>query len=104
MGASAVKKKWGAEKLDLEKFKLGNPETRSKYAFDIISNKSYLGKSVSSIRESFGAPDGFYFIDSYPAYLIQEGQSPKEDTWQLVFKLDANRKVKEVIVHKNCCE
>ena len=36
--------------------------------------------------------------------LIEEGWNQKLDTWQLVFLLDEAGKVKEVRIHKNCCD
>lgn len=103
LSKSEVKKKWGAEKLDFLKFKDGSPEIKSKMAFSIMTNKNLIGKSIDFIRENLGAPDGFYFIDIYPAYIIQEGFSAKEETWQIVFKLNEKYEVREIIVHKNCC-
>ena len=103
MKKSEVQKKWGSEKFDLEKFKNGEHETKAKMAFSIMSDKTLVGKSIDLIREKFGPPDGFYFIDIYPAYIIQEGTTSKEETWQIVFKLNEKYEVREVIVHKNCC-
>lgn len=103
MKKSEVLKKWGAEKLDYEKFKSGSPEIKSKMAYSIMISKEIVGKSVDFIREKFGSPDGFYFIDVYPAYIIQEGTNSKEETWQIVFKLNEKYQVREIVVHKNCC-
>ncbi|MBN8535992.1 MAG: hypothetical protein J0M15_02975 [Deltaproteobacteria bacterium] len=99
-----VKEKWGHEKLDLKKFKEGSVKVKSSMAYSILLDKTLIGKSIDYIRNNLGNPDGFYFIDSYPAYLIQEGASHKEETWQIVFKLNEKYNVREVIVHKNCCE
>ena len=88
-------------------FKLINlfcQKIKASMAFAILTNKDLIGKPIEYIRESFGSPDGFYFIDSYPAYLIQEGKNHKEATWQIVFKLNDKYNVREIIVHKNCCE
>lgn len=103
MKKSEVQKKWGSEKLDFEKFKNGGREIKAKMAFSILMDKTFIGKSIDYIREKFGPPDGFYFIDIYPSYIIQEGTSSKEETWQIVFKLNEKYEVREVIVHKNCC-
>lgn len=103
MRQSEVKKKWGSEKLNYEKFKAGSPELRSKMSYSIMIDKSLIGKSIDFIRENLGSPDGYYFMDIYPAYIIQEGTSSKEETWQIVFKLNEKYEVREIIVHKNCC-
>ena len=47
--------------------------------------------------------DGFYFSDTYPTYMIQIGANHQEESWQLVFLLDRNQKIDEIVVHKNCC-
>lgn len=99
-----VKEKWGNEKLDLKKFKEGSVQVKSSMAYSILSDKTLIGKSIEYIRDNLGNPDGFYFIDSYPAYIIQEGKNHKEETWQIVFKLNDKYNVREIIMHKNCCE
>lgn len=71
-------------------------------AYSILRNeKKYIGKSVIDIHKEFGQPDGFYFSDIIPAYLIQIAKTKNEEAWQIVFLLDHNRKVTKVIVHKN---
>lgn len=45
-----------------------------------------------------------HFIDTYPAYIIQSGKNKKEETWQIVFLLNSEYRVRDIIVHKNCCD
>lgn len=104
LSASEVKKRWGNEPMDMQRFKDGDETLKAKMAFSILSNESLIGKSSAFIRKNFGDPDGFYFIDAYPAYIIQTGQNRFEETWQIVFKLNSKREVRGIIVHKNCCE
>ncbi|MBC7742911.1 MAG: hypothetical protein H7061_11990 [Bdellovibrionaceae bacterium] len=104
LNEKAVKAKWGQAPLDYSKFKLGDLAIRSKMAASILRDQTLIGKSADSIRQVLGDPDGFFYIDAYPAYLIQEGHSKSEETWQLVFLLDSKFKVKEIKVHKNCCD
>lgn len=99
-----VKKRWGNEKLEYDKFKNGDVSIKAKMAYSIILDRSLINKNVKFIREKFGSPDGFYFIDIYPAYIIQEGSKSKDETWQIVFKLDIHFNFRDIIVHKNCCE
>lgn len=103
LNAREVKEKWGSEKLDFKKFKDGNQIQKAQMAFEILKEKTLIGKPINFIRENFGPPDGFFFIDTYPAYIIQEGNSHSEETWQIVFKLNEKHQVREVIVPKNCC-
>lgn len=104
LNKSQVKAKWGNVQLDFMLFKTGTQAEKAKMAYSILDNKDLLGKSVEYIRENFGSPDGFYFIDTYPAYIIQEGKTNKEETWQIVFKLNEKYQVRDIIVHKNCCD
>jgi hypothetical protein len=104
MSASEVKAKWGDQKADLKKFKDSSYENKSKMAYSIITDKSLIGKTYEEIREIFGPNDGHYFTDTIPAYIVQEGKSHSEDTWQLVFKMDKKYKVRNIIMHKNCCD
>ncbi len=101
MSANQVAEKWGQESLDMTKFKDGDYSIKSKMAYSILTDKSLIGKNKKYIVDNFGSYDGFYFIDSYPAYIIQD--QPKE-VWQIVFKINSDRQVREIIVHKNCCE
>ncbi len=73
-------------------------------AYEILMSKKFKGASVVDIREQLGPPDGFYFIDTYPAYIIQSGRNKKEETWQIVFLLNSEYRVRDIIVHKNCCD
>ncbi len=101
----AVAAKWGKEKLDPQKFKTGPEAERAKMAYSLLKSKSaYVGKHILAIRDQFGAPDGFYFSDVFPAYLIQTANNPGEEAWQIVFLVDTARNVTDVIVHKNCCD
>jgi hypothetical protein len=105
MPKSQVAKKWGQGSFDLQKFKNGDEKTRAAMAFAILQNqKQFIGKDRAQIRVELGDFDGFYFSDMFPAYMIESGSTQAEDSWQLVFLLDRNEKVSEVIVHKNCCE
>ncbi|MBC7741034.1 MAG: hypothetical protein H7061_02475 [Bdellovibrionaceae bacterium] len=104
MSAKQIKTKWGAEKLDADKFRTGNYEIKSKMAYAILTDKTLVGKSYDEIRKLFGENDGFYFVDTFPTYIIQRGKDHSEDTWQIVFRMDRNFKVRDVIMHKNCCE
>ena len=97
-------KKWGDLSYTPEKFKSSPLADKAKMASSILLDKTLIGRTVEQVREKFGPPDGFYFIDSYPAYIIQEGKNQKEETWQIVFLHNAEYKIREIIVHKNCCE
>lgn len=102
LSAKQVKQRWGAEE-GYALFKSANDQTQAKMAYAILNDKKLIGKSVVEILKIFGEPDGFYFLDTYPAYIIEDGSQLGKDTWQIVFKLNADSKVRDVIVHKNCC-
>ena len=105
MSSSEVKKKWGDKKFDAKSFKEGSIETRASMAYDLLKRQDeFVGKNYFEIRTILGDYSGYYFSDMYPVYLIQEGRTHKEETWQIVFLIDRNEKIKEIIVHKNCCE
>ena len=99
-----VKEKWGSEPFELKKFKESSYDVKSKMAYSLMTDKSLVGKSYEDIRAMFGPNEGFYFIDTYPAYIIQKGKNRTEDTWQIVFKIGDGYKVRDIIVHRNCCE
>ena len=65
------------------------------------SGDHFRGMKTAQIRAELGNPDGFYFRDSFPAYIIDETEN---DTWQIVFLLNNKFKVSNIIVHRNCCD
>ena len=110
MSIEQVCKHWGTEPLDVEKFKKADSakkpqDIRSKMACSLLKNQNlYVGKSISDIKNIFGPIHGHYFNDVIPAYII--GMIDKKDiisTWQIVFLIDRNRKIAEIVVHKQCC-
>lgn len=105
MPIDKVGKTWGKGAFDLKKFKESGEKDRAKMAYSLVSQqKQYLGKDVTEIRSLFGDPDGFYFRDTFPAYIIQRRIHETDSAWQIVFLLDNNFKVSEIFVHKNCCD
>jgi hypothetical protein len=103
MSAKQAEKKWGTSPFDAEKFK-NSRENRAKMTASALRSKSLIGKDRVQIREALGAHDGYYFTDMYPAYIVSDESKTGGDTWQLVYLLDGDYKVKEVILHKNCCD
>jgi hypothetical protein len=104
LSASEVKAKWGDQKVDYKKFKESSYEVKSKMAYSIMTDKTLIGKSYEEIRGLFGENDGYYFSDTIPTYIVQRGKSNLEETWQLVFRMDKKYNVKEIFMHKNCCD
>lgn len=104
MSGKEAKSRWGSEKYDAKKFKEGTYAEKSKMAYSIMSDKTLVNKSYEEIREMFGENDGFYFTDTYPTYIIQRGKNHSEETWQLVFRMNNQFKVRDILMHKNCCE
>lgn len=103
MSLKKVEKKWGQSEFSAERFKTAPPSEKAKMAYSLIKSKKYIAKSVIDIRQDLGDPDGYYFSDIYPAYIITDSQKKGDDVWQIVFLLDKNRTISEVVVHKNCC-
>ncbi len=73
-------------------------------AIKIYEQEWHFLLSVSEVREKLGKFDGHYFSESFPTYLIQTANKKGEESWQIVFLIDAEKKTKEIIVHKNCCD
>lgn len=104
LSASEVKSKWGDQKADIKKFKDSSYEVKAKMSYSIMTDKTLIGKSYEEIRELFGENDGYYFSDTIPTYIVQRGKNKTEETWQLVFRMDNKYNVKEIFMHKNCCD
>lgn len=104
LNANEVKKRWGSESFHEEKFKSADIHQRARMAYSLMTSGKLLGLKTKEIRDRLGGFDGHYFSESYPTYLIQKAEKKGEESWQIVFLIDGNRKTKEVIVHKNCCD
>ena len=104
MDLKAVCKKWGDFPFDAKKFRDGDEASRAQMSCGVLKNqKLFVGKDRASIRKELGDHDGYYFTDMFPAYIVLSGKDKTEDTWQLVFLLDRDQKISEIIMHKNCC-
>ena len=105
MGLKEVCKRWGEEEFNLSDFKTAGREGKSKRAkmtCSLIRNKEkYIGKDVLDIRKLFGDYSGYYFSGVYPTYLIESAKKHGEDSWQIVFLIDNEKKIKNIVVHKN---
>lgn len=105
LAPNEVLNKWGNQEFDFDEFRNGDELARSRMAYQVLSNKeAFAGMFVTDVREKLGTPTGYYFSDTFPAYLIQRAETRKEEAWQIVFLLNQERKVTDVIVHKNCCD
>lgn len=105
LSETEVSRRWGTAPFDKSKFKAGDENDRAAMAHSILTGKkAFLGKQVSEIREILGAADGYYFSDVFPAYMIERGKGANDDSWQIVFLLTNDRRVDDVIIHKNCCD
>ena len=97
--------KWGKMAFDGEKFKSASESDRAKMACDLIKNqKKFLNKDRAEIRKLLGDYDGFYFSDMFPSYMIETAKADGQDSWQIVFLLNKKEAVKDIVVHKNCCD
>lgn len=104
MSPSDARKRWGHEKFDPEKFKNGDTKVKASMAASLIESKSLLNKPLPEVKDILGEYSGHYWNDDIPTYIIEEGWRADKDTWQLVFLPDKDRKVKEIKIHKNCCD
>ena len=104
MSLSEAENRWGQKDFSPEEFKKEKANNRAKMAVSLIKKKQFIGKTSTQVKESLGEFSGHFWSHNIPTYLIEEGWNQKLDTWQLVFLLDEAGKVKEVRIHKNCCD
>lgn len=104
MTAAQAQKKFGKSTFDAAKFKAGDRKTKGGMAADLVLKKTFVGKSLKSVTELLGSPDGYFENDGIPAYVISADVT-KKDIWQIIFLPDKDwKKVDEVKIHKNCCK
>jgi hypothetical protein len=100
-----VEKKWGSQPFTPETFKSATMTQRATMSASLLRQKpKFLGVHRSEIRKMLGDYSGYYRSGMYPTYLIQEAKTLKEEAWQIVFVINADEKVTDIIVHKNCCD
>ena len=99
-----AKKKWGQKPFSVEAFKVGTAKERAPMVYDLIKSKTFVGKTAGEVKSLLGPTSGYFWSERIPTYFVDEGWAEKKDSWQLVFLTDENGRVKEVRVHKNCCD
>ena len=104
LNETEVKSRFGSAEFSAKEFKRGDESVRARMAYALMKDKTLIGKSTEQIWELLGESDGHYFSEAYPAYLIHRARDEKDDSWQIVFLIDNDRRIKQVIVHRNCCE
>jgi len=104
LSVQKVEKRWGNKPFDPARFKTGDMTTRASMAASILKDKSFIGKTNEEIWALLGRHDGYYFSDLIPTYLIEDNSLKGGDSWQIVFFIDMEYKVKSIRVHKNGSE
>jgi len=106
MGVGEVCARWGEVPLDVAAFRAaaGDEPARAAMACSLLrSQDDYAGMPVSEIRQLFGEYQGHFWNAVQPTYLIEIAETKADDSWQIVFLHDRDRRVTKIVVHKNCC-
>ena len=106
LSVTEVCRRWGRRPLDVAAFRSAEEDesTRAAMACSLLRNQhDYVGLHRSEILGLFGHPSGYYYTEMTPTYLIETAKTRAQDSWQIVFLIDRDRQVSEVVVHKNCC-
>ncbi len=106
MSLKKVCRRWGDRPFDEAKFKTAveNRTIRAKMTCSLLKNqKMYIGLDSLEIRERLGDYSGYFFSESFPAYIINEATEEDRNVWQILFFVDEDHKVSKIVVHKNCC-
>ena len=106
MSVGKVCRRWGERPLDVAVFRSAEDDeaTRAAMACSLLKNKDdYVGMHRTEILALFGSASGYYYTEMVPTYLIETAKTRSQNTWQIVFRIDRDRKVTTVVVHKNCC-
>lgn len=79
-----AEKRYGKEKFDSSRFQSGNWKVRSKMAVNMIESKVLIGKTDAEVRAMLGPPDGFFWVENIPGYIIEDGRETKKVHAQIV--------------------
>jgi hypothetical protein len=97
-----AKMRWGQKPFSAQVFLQGNWRVRAPLAVDLLSRKGlYIGKSETQLRKELGRHDGFFWRDSIPAYIIEDGLETGKDSWQLVFFINRQNNVSDIRIYQN---
>ncbi len=106
LSVGEVCRRWGERPLDVAAFRSAEEDEsmRAAMACSLLRvQDGYVGMHRREIEPLFGNPTGYYETELHPAYLIEAAKTGAQDSWQIVFLIDRDLKVSEVVVHKNCC-
>jgi len=102
MSLDEAKKRWGQKPFSAEAFQKGNWRVRAPLAVDLLAHKEiYVGKTEQQLRKELGKHDGFFWRDSIPAYIIEDGLETGKDSWQIVFFVGMNDRVDDLRIYEN---
>ena len=106
MRVSEVCQRWGEQPLEVEAFKVAENDenVRAQMACVLLRNQdNFVGAHRLEILETFGDSTGYYYTEMPPTYLIETAGTQPRGSWQIVFRINKSREVKEIVVHRNCC-
>ena len=106
LSVGEVCRRWGERPLVVAVFRSAEEDesTRAGMACSLLKNQDdFVGMHWLEIRPLFGNPTGYFDTEMVPTYMIETAKTRTQDAWQIVFLLNRDRKVSEVVVHKNCC-
>lgn len=106
MSVGDVCQRWGDGPLDLAAFRAAQDDepVRAAMACSLLKTQDdYVGMHMREIRPLFGEYTGYFFSEAQPTYLIEIAQTKEEESWQILFFNDLDRKIRKIVVHKNCC-
>ena len=106
MSVSEACERWGDGPLDVATFRAAEDDepARAAMACSLLKNQDdYAGMHRSEIEPLFGDSTGYFWNEAQPTYLIEIAETKADDSWQIVFLHDLDRRVSEIVVHKNCC-
>ena len=95
--------RWGERPLDVTAFRSAEDDesTRAAMACSILRNRhEYVGAHRSEILKLFGHSTGYYYGDMTPAYLVEDAKTRAQESLEIVFRIDRDRKVSEIFVRR----
>jgi len=98
--AAEAKKRWGDMKFDSKVFKESGWQKKSLMTANLVGSNLLIGKTRIEMEEILGPTDGYFWDDHIPAYVVEDGRETLNLNFQIVCLLDADGKIKKVLIHK----
>ncbi len=80
-------------------FRKSDMHSKLNMTVDLLAHKKkYIGKSIDDIYKTLGPSTGYFQSEYYPTYTIKAVDKTIPASWQIVFLITKDLKIKDIVV------